>query len=83
MARLLIMLMHYDTSTMFDICYIDLAYVLNIGLIGPVVVSKMPCVHPGDVRKLKAVNVKQLSHMKDVIVFPQKVRILNYIPLDS
>ena len=41
--------------------------------------SKSPCLHPGDVRKLTAVDVQKLSHMKDVIVFPQKVRIVKYI----
>ena len=37
-----------------------------------VVVAKNPCLHPGDVRVLKAVNVPELSHMVDCVVFPQK-----------
>lgn len=39
---------------------------------GPVVVTKCPCVAPGDVRMLTAVDVPQLGHLKDVIVFPSK-----------
>lgn len=41
-------------------------------VIGPVVVAKNPCLHPGDVRVLKAVNVPALHHMVDCVVFPQK-----------
>ncbi|XP_050232388.1 RNA-dependent RNA polymerase 1 [Mercurialis annua] len=39
---------------------------------GKVVVAKNPCLHPGDVRILTAVNVPALSHMVDCVVFPQK-----------
>ncbi|XP_031259889.1 probable RNA-dependent RNA polymerase 1 [Pistacia vera] len=39
-----------------------------------VIVAKNPCLHPGDVRKLKAVNVPALHHMVDCIVFPAKGR---------
>ncbi|XVE74536.1 hypothetical protein DITRI_Ditri12bG0024900 [Diplodiscus trichospermus] len=39
---------------------------------GKVVVSKNPCLHPGDVRVLRAVNVSDLYHMVDCVVFPQK-----------
>ncbi|EOA39524.1 hypothetical protein CARUB_v10008144mg [Capsella rubella] len=39
---------------------------------GPVVVAKNPCLHPGDVRVLQAVNVPALYHMVDCVVFPQK-----------
>jgi RNA-dependent RNA polymerase len=38
---------------------------------GPVVVTKNPCLHPGDVLQLEAVDAPQLSHLCDVIVFPQ------------
>ena len=41
-------------------------------IIGDVVVSKSPCLHPGDVRVLKAIAVTDLNHMTDCIVFPQK-----------
>ncbi|GIY00773.1 RNA-dependent RNA polymerase 1 [Caerostris extrusa] len=37
---------------------------------GIVVVTKNPCMHPGDVRKLEAVDVPALHHIKDCIVFP-------------
>ncbi|XVF85598.1 hypothetical protein PTKIN_Ptkin17bG0129800 [Pterospermum kingtungense] len=39
---------------------------------GDVVVAKNPCLHPGDVRVLRAVDVPDLYHMVDCIVFPQK-----------
>lgn len=39
---------------------------------GLVVVAKNPCLHPGDVRVLKAVNVPALHHMVDCVVFPQQ-----------
>ncbi|CAK9168826.1 unnamed protein product [Ilex paraguariensis] len=39
---------------------------------GKVVVAKNPCLHPGDVRVLRAVDVPALHHMVDCIVFPQK-----------
>jgi RNA-dependent RNA polymerase len=37
---------------------------------GPVVISRNPCLHPGDVRILNAVDAPQLKHLFDVIVFP-------------
>ncbi|GMH15150.1 hypothetical protein Nepgr_016991 [Nepenthes gracilis] len=39
---------------------------------GRVVVAKNPCLHPGDVRVLQAVDVPALHHMVDCVVFPQK-----------
>ncbi|KAL5763115.1 hypothetical protein ACOSP7_019379 [Xanthoceras sorbifolium] len=39
---------------------------------GKIVVAKNPCLHPGDVRVLRAVNVPALHHMVDCVVFPQK-----------
>jgi RNA-dependent RNA polymerase len=39
---------------------------------GKVVVAKSPCLYPGDVRVLRAVNVPALQHMVDCVVFPQK-----------
>ncbi|CAL1408356.1 unnamed protein product [Linum trigynum] len=39
---------------------------------GNIVVAKNPCLHPGDVRILRAVDVLALHHMVDCVVFPQK-----------
>ena len=39
---------------------------------GKVVVSKNPCLHPGDIRVLQAIDVPGLHHMVNCIVFPQK-----------
>lgn len=43
---------------------------------GLVCVTRNPCLHPGDIRKLKAIKdpnkIRHLSHLKDVIVFSQK-----------
>ncbi|GMY18202.1 probable RNA-dependent RNA polymerase 1 [Fagus crenata] len=44
----------------------------NLIFEGEVVVAKNPCLHPGDVRVLKAVDVPALHHMVDCVVFPQK-----------
>ncbi|XP_034691829.1 probable RNA-dependent RNA polymerase 1 [Vitis riparia] len=44
----------------------------NFILEGKVVVAKNPCLHPGDVRILSAVDVPALHHMVDCVVFPQK-----------
>ncbi|RZC80987.1 hypothetical protein C5167_043569 [Papaver somniferum] len=41
-------------------------------VLGKVVVAKNPCLHPGDMRVLQAVNVPALHHMVDCVVFPQK-----------
>ncbi|CAK9215440.1 unnamed protein product [Sphagnum jensenii] len=38
---------------------------------GPVVVAKNPCVHPGDVRVLMAVDEPSLHHMVNCLMFPQ------------
>nr|SZF06521.1 RNA-dependent RNApolymerase 1-like [Psoroptes ovis] len=37
-----------------------------------VMVTKFPCLSLGDVRKFRAVNIPELSHVKDCIVFPAK-----------
>ncbi|KAH6807238.1 RNA-dependent RNA polymerase 1 [Perilla frutescens var. frutescens] len=39
---------------------------------GKVAVAKNPCLHPGDLRVLEAIDVRKLHHMVDCIVFPQK-----------
>ncbi|KFK40016.1 rna-dependent rna polymerase 6 [Arabis alpina] len=39
---------------------------------GYVAIAKNPCLHPGDVRILEAVDVPQLHHMYDCLIFPQK-----------
>ncbi|XP_067121767.1 uncharacterized protein [Centruroides vittatus] len=40
--------------------------------IGEVLVTKCPCMHPGDIRKFQAVDIPELSHIRDCIVFPAK-----------
>ncbi|KAL6843314.1 hypothetical protein ACP4OV_027027 [Aristida adscensionis] len=45
----------------------------NAGIIiGTVVVAKNLCLHPGDVRILEAVDVPDLHHLVDCLVFPKK-----------
>ncbi|XP_058080077.1 probable RNA-dependent RNA polymerase 1 [Magnolia sinica] len=44
----------------------------SIVIEGRVFVAKNPCLHPGDVRVLQAVNIPALHHMVDCVVFPQK-----------
>ncbi|KAI3891026.1 hypothetical protein MKW98_007331 [Papaver atlanticum] len=39
---------------------------------GTVVVAKNPCLHPGDIRILEAVDNPGLHHLVDCLVFPQK-----------
>ncbi|KAG5555121.1 hypothetical protein RHGRI_012600 [Rhododendron griersonianum] len=39
---------------------------------GKLFVAKSPCLHPGDVRVLEAVDVLDLHHLVDCLVFPQK-----------
>lgn len=38
---------------------------------GLCIVARNPSLHPGDIRVVRAVNVPQLRHVRDVIVFPQ------------
>ncbi|CAM8880814.1 unnamed protein product [Rhodiola kirilowii] len=39
---------------------------------GKLIVAKNPCLHPGDIRILEAVDAPSLRHMVDCVVFPQK-----------
>ncbi|KAK3043716.1 hypothetical protein RJ639_001912 [Escallonia herrerae] len=39
---------------------------------GLVAMAKNPCLHPGDVRILEAIDVPGLHHLSDCLVFPQK-----------
>ncbi|KAK8513559.1 hypothetical protein V6N12_052737 [Hibiscus sabdariffa] len=39
---------------------------------GLVVIAKNPCLHPGDIRILEAVDAPGLHHLHDCLVFPQK-----------
>ncbi|KAF8692039.1 hypothetical protein HU200_039988 [Digitaria exilis] len=41
-------------------------------IVGTVVVAKNPCLHPGDVRILEAVDIPELYHLVDCLVFPKK-----------
>ena len=39
---------------------------------GECLVTRNPCTHPGDIRLLKAVKRKELSHLFNVVVFSSK-----------
>ncbi|XP_006647856.1 probable RNA-dependent RNA polymerase 1 [Oryza brachyantha] len=39
---------------------------------GKVVIAKNPCLHPGDIRILQAVDLPVLHHMVNCVVFPQQ-----------
>lgn len=43
----------------------------SVVVTGTVVVAKNPCLHPGDVRVLSAVNYPELAHLVNVVVFSQ------------
>ena len=38
----------------------------------PIAVAKNPCMHPGDIRVLQAVDILKLRHLVNCIVFPSK-----------
>ncbi|CAG8532252.1 7758_t:CDS:2 [Ambispora leptoticha] len=42
---------------------------------GNVLVTRNPCLHPGDISVLRAVDIPQLYHLKNCIVFSQKGQI--------
>jgi len=50
-------------------CYRKYFTIIN----GEVVVTKNPCLHPGDVRKLTAVNCDKLLHLVNVVVFSSQI----------
>ncbi|KAG8366468.1 hypothetical protein BUALT_Bualt17G0083100 [Buddleja alternifolia] len=50
----------------------DMSNEYNYIIRGKLVVAKNPCLHPGDVRVLKAIDVPALHHMVDCVVFPKK-----------
>ena len=58
----------YNNSIMFSGTGSDQRFVVE----GKVVVAKNPCLHPGDVRVLRAVDVPALHHLVDCVVFPQR-----------
>lgn len=39
---------------------------------GKVVIGKFPCLHPGDFRVFEAVDVPELHHLVDCVVFPSR-----------
>ncbi|KAG0420061.1 RNA-dependent RNA polymerase 1, partial [Dictyocoela roeselum] len=39
---------------------------------GQVLVAKNPCLHPGDIRLVTAVDRKELYHMRDVLIFSKR-----------
>lgn len=41
-------------------------------IVGTVAIAKNPCLHPGDIRILEAVDVPSLHHLVDCLVFPQQ-----------
>nr|AHL27584.1 RNA-dependent RNA polymerase 1 [Salvia miltiorrhiza] len=59
----------YEESIKFDeYTSTDHNYIVK----GKVAVAKNPCLHPGDLRVLEAIDVPALHHMVNCIVFPQK-----------
>ena len=40
-------------------------------LLGPLLLTRSPMLHPGDVRVVNGVDAPQLRHLKDCVVFPQ------------
>ncbi|CAB4416419.1 unnamed protein product [Rhizophagus irregularis] len=39
---------------------------------GQAMITRNPCLHPGDIRKVQAVDVPELSHLRNCVVFSQK-----------
>ncbi|GLT61940.1 hypothetical protein SLA2020_346100 [Shorea laevis] len=65
----------YNDSITFSGTGSDQRFVVE----GNVVVAKNPCLHPGDVRVLRAVDVPALHHLVDCVVFPQKDLVCSFV----
>src|SRR6266540_4465343 len=48
--------------------YYNAIYIFQIFL----VITRNPCLHPGDLRKVEAVDIPELSHLRNCVVFSQK-----------
>lgn len=57
-----------DVVGRYDNFIVDGEYFI---VIGPAIILKNPCLHPGDVRLVYGVNRPELSFMRDVLVFNQ------------
>lgn len=61
-----------ETGTLeYGQCYVNVHSEVRVG---EVVVCKAPSLHPGDVKKLVAVDVPALRALKNCVVFPVKGR---------
>lgn len=61
----------HDGLSVFPLYYHGQKGITTRVITGDVVVAKNPCVHPGDVRILRAVDVPAFRHMVNCLVFPQ------------
>ena len=66
-----------DESRTLDYGEVFIQYTSNSQIeseivLGYVCVTKNPCLYPGDIRVLKAVDVPHLHHLHDCIVFPSR-----------
>lgn len=66
----------FDSSICMHEGTTNSAYTRQYGVytvpVGPAIVAKNPCLHPGDIRVVRCVDRKELHYLKDVIVFSQK-----------
>ena len=51
---------------------LDKPHIAKIVHEGEVVITKFPALHPGDFRKFEAIDIEELHHMVDCVVFPQQ-----------
>jgi len=68
-----------DTSgkLQYGQCFLKISFhtsniISTLVVTGRVAITKNPCLHPGDVRVLEAVDIPELHHKSDCIVFPVK-----------